>query len=121
MNPRCVNPVLLSWWGLDCDVGGRLVTVVPLSTTEPDSVEDYHCKITLAQPLPEPFENPVMWAKCDMVSAVSLDRLDRFKEPRQRYGGPRKWTVGRISAAQLKEVRCAVLCGLGLPSLTIHL
>ena len=45
---------------------GSLVGVIPLSTTVPDPVLDYHCKIELPTPLPAPFESPVMWAKCDM-------------------------------------------------------
>ena len=97
---------------------GRLVTVVPLSTTEPDSVQDYHCRIALPRPLPKPFETPVMWAKCDLVSSVSLDRLDRFRQPRERDGGPRRWMSGRVSPDQLRDVKRAVLCGLGFAALT---
>lgn len=63
---------------------GRLVTIVPLSTTDPEPPEAYHCRIALAEPLPLPFDSPVMWAKCDLLSSVSLDRLDRFKLPRRR-------------------------------------
>lgn len=40
-----------------------LVGVLPLSTTAPSPVEDYHCEIRLAQPLPTPYDSPVMWAK----------------------------------------------------------
>lgn len=98
----------------------RLVTVVPLSTTEPETLLDYHCRIELANPLPEPFDAAVMWAKCDMVSSVSLDRLDRFKEPYRR-GGARRWRTGRVSAEQLRALKASVLCGLGFQNLTIHL
>ena len=45
-----------------------LVAVVPLSTTAPEPVEAHHCSIHLADPLPPPFDNPNMWAKCDMLS-----------------------------------------------------
>lgn len=92
----------------------RLVGVIPLSTTTPHSVEDYHCHVTLAVPLPPPFDSPTMWAKCDMFSAVSIDRLDRFKEPRARYGGARKWTNGQATPEQIQALRAALLCGLGL-------
>lgn len=92
----------------------RLVTVIPLSTTVPNPIEGYHCRIELARRLPRPFDNPVMWAKCDMLSTVSLDRLDRFKEDRGRHGGPRRWTTGKVSPDQLREIRTAMLCGLGL-------
>ena len=91
-----------------------LVGVVPLSTTAPSPEERYHCKIELDHMLPSPFDNRVMWAKCDMYGSVSLLRLDRFKEPRARYGGPRKWISGQLSKLQIEAVRKAVLCGLGL-------
>ncbi len=91
----------------------KLVGVVPLSTTAPNVLQGYHCELTLETALPEPFDSERMWAKCDMFSVVSLDRLDRFKEPRLRYGGPRRWRSGRITDEQLEAVRAAVLIGLG--------
>ena len=97
-----------------------LVAVVPLSTTDPIPQEAHHCAIHLPNPLPPPFDNPDMWAKCDMISVVSLARLDRFKLTRAG-GGPRRWVSGKLSVADLKAIRAAVLCGLGLPSLTVHL
>lgn len=99
----------------------NLIGVVPLSTTAPRPAEPYHCLIELANPLPSPFNNPVMWAKCDMYSVVSLNRLDRIKEPKSRYGAPRKWCVGKASPQQIIELRKSVLCGLGFDSLTIHI
>ena len=98
----------------------KLVTVVPLSTTEPSPLLDYHCRLDMTSVLPEPFDAAVMWAKCDMVSSVSLDRLDRFKEPYQR-GGARRWRTGQVSKAQLASIRAAVLCGLGFSALTKYL
>jgi mRNA interferase MazF len=100
---------------------GNLVGVVPLSTTVPTTAEPYHCLIELDNPLPPPFDNPVMWAKCDMYSVVSMQRLDRFKEAKQRHGGARQWRVGKASAAQIIALKKAVLCGIGFDSLTIHL
>lgn len=97
---------------------GDLVAVVPLSTTDPDPVDTHHCKITLAAPLPKPFDALEMWAKCDMVATVALSRLDRFKD---RSGGVRRYRTGKVATAQLIEIRKSILCGLGLSSLTIHL
>jgi uncharacterized protein YifN (PemK superfamily) len=97
-----------------------MIGIVPLSTTIPISIEPYHYLIELPEPLPSPFDKLVMWAKCDMYSVVSMDRLDRFKEPKARYGGPRKWRDGKASLAQILELRKSVLCGLGFESLTIH-
>jgi uncharacterized protein YifN (PemK superfamily) len=99
---------------------GRLVTIVPLSTTAPTELLDYHCRIELEHPLPPPFDAPLMWAKCDLVSSVSLDRLDRFKEPHRR-GGPRQWRTGTVNTDQLRALKAGVLCGLGFSTLTKHL
>ncbi|MBK6298443.1 MAG: type II toxin-antitoxin system PemK/MazF family toxin [Sphingomonadales bacterium] len=96
-----------------------LVGVVPLSTTAPDPFEAHHCRIELATPLPQPFDSPVMWAKCDMVATVAHARLDRFKAGRK--DGARVFLSGRLDMDQLKAVKAAVLNGLGLSSLTIHL
>ena len=100
---------------------GNLIGVVPLSTTVPTPAEAYHCLIELDNPLPPPFHNPGMWAKCDMYSVVSMQRLDRFKEAKQRHGGVRQWRVGKANAAQIIALKKAVLCGIGFDSLTIHL
>jgi len=98
---------------------GELVGVVPLSTTVPDELEDFHCRIELARPLPAPYDSPLMWGKCDMFSVVSRARLDRFKAG--RGGGKRLFVAGKVSPEQLKAIKAAMLCGLGLGSLTIHL
>ncbi|MBO9579866.1 MAG: type II toxin-antitoxin system PemK/MazF family toxin [Sphingobium sp.] len=99
----------------------NLVSVIPLSTTAPDPVDQHHCQITLAIPLPKPFDTPIMWAKCDMVATVALARLDRFRDGRHAGGGARRFTTGKVSDLQLAEIRKAMLHGLGLSSLTIHL
>ena len=100
---------------------GDLVAVVPLSTTPPKPVEPHHCSFTLAVPLPKPFEAPQMWAKCDMVATVALSRLDRFRDGRAGGGGGRRYRTGKVDDNQLAEIRKAILHGLGLGSLTIHL
>jgi uncharacterized protein YifN (PemK superfamily) len=64
----------------------RLVTVVPLSTTEPDALEDHHHPLT-KNPLPGR-EAISCWAKCDMLTTVSLGRLDRYKIGRGQYAVP---------------------------------
>lgn len=97
-----------------------LVAVVPLSTTAPDSIENYHCRIALERPLPHPFDSAEMWAKCDMLATVALSRIDRFKAGRLPGSHARRYVDGKVTADQLAAVRRAILCGLGLPSLTIH-
>lgn len=99
----------------------NLVGVVPLSTTAPHRPDDHHCQIELARALPPPFGSPAMWAKCDMFCTVALSRLDRFKAGRRRGTGARIYLSGQLDDEQLKALRCAVLHGLGLSSLTVHL
>lgn len=91
----------------------KLVTVVPLSTTAPEPEQSYHYFFTLDQPLPVPFNAAAMWAKCDMICTVSLDRLDRFKDAKSRHGAARRWRTGQVSAVQLAAIRVAILAGLG--------
>lgn len=98
---------------------GNLVAVIPLSTTAPDPVGCHHCMLALPRPLPKPFDSETMWAKCDMLATVSLSRLDRFRAG--RGGGARLYVSGQLNGDQIKDVRAAILAGLGLDSLTIHL
>jgi mRNA interferase MazF len=97
-----------------------LVSVIPLSTTKPDDLMEFHVEIELAKSLPRPFESRVMWAKCDMISTVSLKRLDRFKEAKG-FQGQRNWISGQLDQNQIKRVKTGLLFGLGLGSLTLHL
>ena len=70
---------------------GSLHTVVPLSGSE--SKADYHCKIQLDNPLPEPFAETIWWVKADMVATVSLKRLELFRTQRDNNGN-RKYLTG---------------------------
>jgi len=90
-----------------------LCTVVPLSTREPVPVEKYHTVVRLDPPLPAPFESPTAWAKCDMISAVSFERLDLIAGPRG-LDGRRVYRTGTISAQDLRNVLVAVIASLGI-------
>ncbi|MEN9855003.1 MAG: hypothetical protein RLZZ157_129 [Pseudomonadota bacterium] len=98
-----------------------LVAVVPLSTTPPNPVESHHFEIVLGVPLPRPFNSLQMWAKCDMLATVARSRLDRFKVPRKQGSTSRQYVSGQLEQVQLIGIRKAILNGLGLGSLTIHL
>lgn len=82
-----------------------LISVVPLSTTRPDPVEVFHYRLGGLVVLGSARE---VWAKCDLVVSVALSRLDRIRLPRGRY------VVGRISAAELRELRLAAARSLGV-------
>lgn len=52
------------------------------------------------------------WAKCDMLSTVSLARLDRIKT-RDRQGR-RCYVVSQLETDEFIAIKAAVRCALGL-------
>lgn len=78
-----------------------LVTVVPLSTTAPQTVLAHH--LQLESHLQG--ANPVCWAKCDIVATVSLGRLDRIKS-KDRHG---KRTYKIAELTQFPKGACETL------------
>ena len=93
---------------------GPLHTVVPLSGTPSDHRNRYHCKITLDHPLPHPFSETVWWVKADMVSTVSMDRLDLFRTERDQYGKRKYLTDLRVSDEQFEQIKMTIRHALGL-------
>lgn len=85
-----------------------LVTVVPLSTTPPQTVLAHH--LQLESHLQG--ANPVCWAKCDIVATVSLGRLDRIKS-KDRHG-KRTYKIDELSSEQFLAVKAAMRGALGL-------
>lgn len=85
-----------------------LVTVVPLSTTPPQTVLAHH--LQLESHLQG--ANPVCWAKCDIVATVSLGRLDRIKSEDRH--GKRTYKIAELSSEQFLAVKAAVRGALGL-------
>src|SRR5438552_2089757 len=93
----------------------KLVTVVPLSTTRPDPVEEHHYRL-LQNPLPDPSVTEV-WAKCDMVAVVSTERLELIRTGRRLPSGKREYLAAKIVREQFDEIRRGVASALGLISL----
>jgi mRNA interferase MazF len=93
-----------------------LCSIVPLSTTPPPHPVNYVVELQI-QPLPPPYCETMVWAKCDMVATVGFDRLDLFRTGRSP-GGRRKYLTPKLSAADLERVRIGVLWGIGLGHLT---
>ena len=90
----------------------KLVTVVPLSTTAPTTIEAYHPQLS-NNPQPDGDPNIAVWAKCDMVYTVSIDRLDLYYKQTRRG----RETVTRVlPAGDLKAVKDGVAAALGLAS-----
>jgi len=92
----------------------NLHTVVPMSGTESDEYKKYHCKIELEEPLPEPFAEKVWWIKADMVSTVSLDRLDLFQTGRDQYGKRKYLTNLRVTDHHFEIIKDTLRKALGL-------
>ena len=81
-----------------------LVTVVPLSTTAPQTVLAHH--LQLESHLQG--ASPVCWAKCDIVATVSLGRLDRIK--RKDRPGKRTYKIAELSSEQFLAVKAKPAC-----------
>jgi len=90
-----------------------LSSVVPLSTTPPHKPVAYGLEIELPGALPPPFDDPVMWAKCDMVSCVSHARLDLIRGGRTDTG-QRKYIKPRLASDVFEALQTSVLAGLGI-------
>lgn len=89
-----------------------LCTVVPLSTTFPNPVERFHHRMS-EQSLPGKFATRITWAKCDMVTTVSLERLDRVLIGRNAVG-KRTYVAQRVTGEDLAAIRQCVRFTLGL-------
>ena len=63
----------------------KLVTVIPLSATAPSRPQPYHHQLP-KDPRPDGDAMRPIWAKCDMIYTVSLERLE-MHYTRSRRGG----------------------------------
>ena len=88
----------------------RLCTVVPLSTTAPDPIRSWH------HPMPHLkltgwVANGAIWAKCDMLSTVSFERLNKTYT-RTRHG--RNYITHKLDSEDLKAILAGIRAYLGL-------
>lgn len=83
----------------------RLYTVIPLSTTAPDPIEKYHYRL-MKDPIPN--SNTEVWAKCDMLCTVCVDRLDRFKVGRNAY------KTSAVTEQELEAIQQCMKYALGI-------
>lgn len=96
-----------------------LCTVVPISTEVPRIVMPYHVELPNLS-LPAPWDEGPNWAKADMVYSVSFSRVDLFRSSRDETG-KRIYGTDTLPPEDFLRLRKAVLCGLGLVSLTKYL
>lgn len=84
-----------------------IVTVVPISTTQPRHALPFVVRLSRNYHPAEPDDLPC-WAKCDMVMNLGLHRLDGFKI------GRREWASPQASGDDLAMVRTGMIHGLGM-------
>ncbi|MFM2389581.1 MAG: hypothetical protein RLZZ437_1136 [Pseudomonadota bacterium] len=92
---------------------GNLVTVVPLSTTDPKTIMPYHCKITIPFALPAYWTKKECWVKGDMVNAVGFHRVDLLCLGKGA-DGRRIYQKETLSLAMIAQIRACVLHSLGI-------
>lgn len=81
---------------------GKLVTVVPLSTTEPVKVMPYHFRFSIPFELPAYWSSKECWVKGDMINAVSFDRCDLLLLGKSS-DGKRQYQTQTLSVELLKK------------------
>jgi uncharacterized protein YifN (PemK superfamily) len=86
-----------------------LITVVPLSSTEPVPMLPWHVLLPVGV---YPPARGLMWAKCDVVVTVALARLDRVRTKGPQ--GQRIYSMPVLPEATLAAVRGGVKAALGL-------
>ncbi len=117
---KCKRPVII----LTDLIKGRnnLVTIVPLSTVEPTTVQPYHYKIPKqSMPMIGMFQNHDSWLKGDMIYTVGFHRLDLVLLGRRNLRGKREYFKNRLGREQMKKIYECVLHGLNLGKLGVHL
>lgn len=95
---------------------GRLATVVPLSTTEPHRIQDYHHEMDHRSfrtwPANWGSQGQPRWAKCDYVTTVSLDRcVDPYYKPPYQQ---RRYVKIRAIKADMDAIDQCIKRALGL-------
>ncbi|MET0256828.1 MAG: type II toxin-antitoxin system PemK/MazF family toxin [Luteibacter sp.] len=84
-----------------------LVCVVPVSMTPPAQVRRWHVRLP-ADAMPRGWADKTgdRWAKCDMLTTVSLDRLSMRGSARR--SGRRRFETGALDGDSMREIRKAL-------------
>jgi uncharacterized protein YifN (PemK superfamily) len=90
-----------------------LCTVVPLSTTEPQRIMPYHCRIEIQPKLPAPYDAEIHWVKADMLATVAFHRLFFFFDGKNTQG-KRKHVIPVLPSADVDMIRECVKHALGI-------
>ena len=107
-----IRPVIV----LKANSRSRLVTVIPLSTMEPNPVQDYHLEIPMKElPNYAYFNSKTSWLKGDMIYTVSWRRLSPIRV--NKKSRTRTYHKGRVSLDLLTKIEICVINGIGLKRL----
>lgn len=87
-----------------------LCTVVPLSTTTPYTVANYHVKLD-TDPAPNASGADV-WAKCDMLMTVDFARLSAWWDGKNH--ARRNYVKLKVSEEEFRKIQQGVAHALGL-------
>lgn len=90
----------------------NLCSIVPLSTTPPNRVNECHLEIEFNPTLPAPYDRPKMWLKGDIVLTISFHRLRLLFSG--WAGGQRVYDARRLDGEIFRKVQECVRFGLGL-------
>jgi len=100
-----ISPKIKDRWGLCSEV--------PLSTTPPRQVKEYHHQLQTVPPLPQPYNSEWHWVKADMIYTLSFNRLSMPSDGKDA-NGKRTYDDRVISAEDLLAIQQCVLKGLGI-------
>lgn len=100
---------------------GKLVTILPLSTKQPEIIQPYHYKIPKqCLPMLGSFEND-SWVKGDMIYTVGFHRLDLIQLGTRNSGGKREYFKNKLGKEQMRKIHECLLHGLNLGRLIKYL
>lgn len=100
---------------------GNLVTIAPLSTVEPTSLQLYHYKIPKqSMPMLRIFQDSDSWLKGDMIYTVGFHRLNLIQLGKKGPAGKRLYFTNQLGREQMKQIYQCILHGLNLSKLTQH-
>ncbi|HFF4489121.1 TPA: type II toxin-antitoxin system PemK/MazF family toxin, partial [Acinetobacter baumannii] len=74
----------------------KLVTILPISTTKPEPMSEMHI------PIAGPIDGKEAWIKCDMLTTVCIERLDRLKI---RKDNKNEWVVKSLEDETFELVK----------------
>lgn len=90
-----------------------LITVVPLSTTEPIPQMNFQCEIEIPFALPTFWGRRRRWIKGDMINAVGFHRVDLLSLGKD-LTGKRVYQKEVLSRSTMDQIVRCVLTSIGL-------